>query len=372
MSLPKKPPRTTSPNSPFFQSAFNELDDSRANSMFANTETPSVLTEETGDAPRQPADLTNRMGQAFIAAKKLTEDEVIRIIQLQQRKRIRFGEAAIKLGLLSEEDVHEVLAQQFNYQTIAKHGDGSKKRISSRLLISHSPYSAQAEAIRRFRSEIMLRAGEQPCLVIALTSPNAKEGKSHLSASLAIAFAQLNLKTLLLDANLRKPSLHQLFDVSNKTGLSTMLAGRTLPTLDMSHAITNFLHVIPSGPKPPNPSEILSAPNLSELLGQVQARGQGHHHRHAADPRRGRCTDHRSPGWQRHPRLSQGPDHSRQSARGLREHRHRVSQDIGHIFQHGARCTGPDGRSNQAMVGAIGHDSSLQRLTCTSQPHLPV
>ena len=266
MSLPKKPPRTTSPNSPFFQSAFNELDDSRANSMFANTETPSVLTEETGDAPRQPADLTNRMGQAFIAAKKLTEDEVIRIIQLQQRKRIRFGEAAIKLGLLSEEDVHEVLAQQFNYQTIAKHGDGSKKRISSRLLISHSPYSAQAEAIRRFRSEIMLRAGEQPCLVIALTSPNAKEGKSHLSASLAIAFAQLNLKTLLLDANLRKPSLHQLFDVSNKTGLSTMLAGRTLPTLDMSHAITNFLHVIPSGPKPPNPSEILSAPSLSELL----------------------------------------------------------------------------------------------------------
>lgn len=266
MSFLKKTSRTASPNSPFFQSAFDELDDTPSNSMFANTEAPVSRLDGGKDATKQPGDLTARMGQAFIEANKLTEEEVIRIVQLQQRKRIRFGEAAIKLGLLTEEDVHEVLAQQFKYQTIAKHGEGSKKRISSRLLISHSPYSAQAESIRRFRSEIMLRAGEQTCLVIALTSPNAKEGKSHLSASLAIAFAQLNLKTLLLDANLRKPSLHQLFDVSNKTGLSTMLAGRTLPTLDMSHAITEFLHVIPSGPKPPNPSEILSAPNLSELL----------------------------------------------------------------------------------------------------------
>lgn len=266
MSFLKKSGNKASPNAPFFQSAFNELDESSPNSIFAHTEAPTTLSPDSVQTPRRAPDSPNQMGQAFIAANKLTEDEVVRIVQLQQRKRIRFGEAAIKLGLLNEEDVHEVLAQQFNYQTIAKHGDGGKKRISSRLLISHSPYSTQAEAIRRFRSEVMLRAGEQPCLVIALTSPNAKEGKSHLSASLAIAFAQLNLKTLLLDANLRKPSLHQLFDVTNKTGLSTMLAGRTLPTLDLSHAITNFLHVIPSGPKPPNPTEILSAPNLSDLL----------------------------------------------------------------------------------------------------------
>ena len=208
------------------------------------------------------------MGQAFVNARKLTQEEVIRIVQLQRRKRIRFGEAAINLGLLTEEDVHEVLAQQFNYQTSPKHGQGSRKKISSRLLISHSPYSAEAESIRRFRSEILLRAGEQDqaCLVFALVSPNTLEGKSHLAASLAIAFSQLNLKTLLIDANLRKPAQHQFFDVSNKTGLSTMLAGRTLPTLDLSHTINSHLNVITAGPKPPNPSEILTAPNLSELL----------------------------------------------------------------------------------------------------------
>ena len=211
-------------------------------------------------------EMLGRMGQAFVNARKLTQDEVGQIVQLQRRSRIRFGEAAIKLGLLSEQDVHEVLSQQFNYQTVSKHAAGSRKRISTRLLIAHSPYSTEAEAIRRFRSEVLLRVDDSQCVVVALVSPNSKEGKSHLCASLAIAFAQLNMRTLLIDGNLRKPTLHQFFDLPNKTGLSTMLVGRTLATLDLAHLITSNLHVITSGPKPPNPNEILSAPNLIELL----------------------------------------------------------------------------------------------------------
>jgi chain length determinant protein tyrosine kinase EpsG len=248
--------------SPLFQ--HSESEESIQTSQFRDSELVSMMGEGSNEV--SPDDLAGRMGQAFVNAKKLTQDEVVRIVRLQRRKRIRFGEAAIRMGLLTEEDVHEVLARQFNYQTIAKHSGGSQRKISSRLLISHSPYSAEAEAIRRFRSEILLRAGEPDCLVITLVSPNSREGKSHLAASLAIAFAQLNLKTLLIDANLRKPSQHQFFDLSNKTGLSTMLVGRTLPTLDLSHTVTDHLNVITAGPKPPNPSEILSQPALSELL----------------------------------------------------------------------------------------------------------
>ena len=262
-----QPPRSIPPTTermPLFDEG--EEDGSAYNSQFSDSEFSSVPGGVNVPAQPTAEELGGRMGQAFVNAQKLTQDEVIRIIQLQRRKRIRFGEAAIKLGLLTEADVHEVLAQQFNYQTIAKHGGGSRRKISSRLLISHSPYSSQAEAIRRFRAEILLRAGEQDCLVIAMVSPNSREGKSHLSASLAIAFAQLNLKTLLIDANLRKPSQHQFFDLANKTGLSTMLAGRTLPTLDLSHSVTNYLSVLTAGPRPPNPSEILSAPGLGDLL----------------------------------------------------------------------------------------------------------
>lgn len=260
-------PRDTPPISDHMH-LFDEADErgSDYSTQFGDSEAVSALGGS--HIPIQPnaTELGGRMGQAFVNARKLTQDEVVRIIQLQRRKRIRFGEAAIKLGLLTEADVHEVLSQQFNYQTISKHKGGSRRKISGRLLISHSPYSSQAEAIRRFRAEIMLRAGDQECLIIAMVSPNAKEGKSHLSASLAIAFAQLNIKTLLIDANLRKPSQHHFFDLANKTGLSTMLAGRTLPTLDLSHSVTDFLSVITAGPRPPNPSEILSSPGLTDLL----------------------------------------------------------------------------------------------------------
>lgn len=254
------------PNSPIFDDGDGET--GFAQSHFEDSAPVSETGEQLTALLPNAEELAGRMGQAFVNARKLTQDEVIRIVQLQRRKRIRFGEAAINLGLLTEQDVHEVLAQQFNYQTSAKHGQGSRKKISARLLISHSPYSAEAEAIRRFRAEILLRASEHDhaCLVFALVSPNTMEGKSHLAASLAIAFAQLNMKTLLIDANLRKPAQHQLFDLGNKTGLSTMLAGRTLPTLDLSHTVNSHLNVVTAGPKPPNPSEILTAPNLSELI----------------------------------------------------------------------------------------------------------
>lgn len=232
----------------------------------------SVIGE--GEPNSSPEDLVSRMGQAFVNAKKLTQEQVKKIVQLQRRTQVRFGEAAITLGLLTERDVHEVLAQQFNYQTVTKNAVDSRKRISAKLLIAHSPYSAEAEAIRSFRSEILLRIGDKPCVVLALVSPNSKEGKSHLCASLAIAFSQLNMKTLLIDANLRRPAIHQFFDLPNKTGLSTMLAGRTLVTLDLAHHISNNLDVITSGPKPPNPNEILSTPNLSDLLEKFNKEAQ--------------------------------------------------------------------------------------------------
>lgn len=256
------------PNSPIFD--HSESVDSTNHASRLSDDEISVFGDPGASREVSAEEMMGRMGQAFVNANKLSQEEVTRIIQLQRRGKIRFGEAAIKLGLLTEADIHEVLAQQFNYETVARHPRGGNKKISRRLLIAHSPYSAEAEAIRRFRSEILLRVGERECLVLALVSPNSKEGKSHLAASLAIAFSQLNLKTLLIDANLRKPAQHQFFDLPNKTGLSTMLAGRTLATLDLSHTITPNLHVITAGPKPPNPIEILNAPNVSDLIDRVK------------------------------------------------------------------------------------------------------
>ena len=205
-----------------------------------------------------------RMGDAYIKAKKLSPTEVDAIVHLQSELHIRFGEAAVKLGLLTEEDVREVLDIQFDYASFAANGGAA--RISSSLAIVHAPASEAAEAVRRLRSELLVRLGQESSASLAVLSPTRREGKSHIAASLAIAFAQLNIKTMLIDGNLRDPIQHRLFSLSNQSGLSTILAQRSSNSLDaIPEVIPNFW-VLGSGPLPPNPLEILSAPRFRALL----------------------------------------------------------------------------------------------------------
>jgi chain length determinant protein tyrosine kinase EpsG len=203
------------------------------------------------------------MGDAYIKSKKLTPDEVKIIVDLQKRLDIRFGDAAIRLGLLTEADVQEALNAQFNYGSFSSNGASN---ISTTLDILHAPSSEAAEAIKRLRSELLTRLGGQTNLVISVLSPSQGEGKSHIAASLAIAFAQSNIRTMLIDANLRSPSQHKLFNLSNQTGLSTILAKRSVSSLAAIPEVTPNFRVLGSGPPPPNPVEILSAPRLRRLI----------------------------------------------------------------------------------------------------------
>jgi chain length determinant protein tyrosine kinase EpsG len=205
-----------------------------------------------------------RMGDAYIKSNRLTREEVEEIVQLQNRLHIRFGEAAVRLGLLTDEEVKEVLDKQFNYTSSLAKGKASK--ISTSLAILHTPSSESAEAIKRLRSEVLVRIGEVDSIQISIVSPYAGEGKSHMAASLAISFAQLNIPTMLVDANLRKPSMHKLFGLSNQVGLSTMLAKRSPKTLEAVAEVMPDFWVLASGPLPPNPVEILSAPKLRDLF----------------------------------------------------------------------------------------------------------
>jgi len=204
------------------------------------------------------------MGDAYIKANKLSPSDVDAIVQLQNELNIRFGAAAVKLGLLTQEDVREVLDIQFDYASFAANGGAAK--ISSSLAIVHAPGSEAANAIKRLRSELLVRLGKETSAALAVLSPSRHEGKSYVAASLAIAFAQLNVKTMLIDANFRAPVQHELFSLSNQTGLSTILAKRSPNSLDsIPEVIPNFW-VLGSGPLPPNPLEMLSAPKFKEFL----------------------------------------------------------------------------------------------------------
>jgi len=124
---------------------------------------------------------------------------------------------------------------------------------------------------RALRSQLVMRwfgSGVQRS-ALAITSAERGDGRSYIAANLAVLFSQLGQRTLLIDADMRSARQHGLFGLDNKTGLSTMLAGRTPIAAGVGAEGFPHLRVLCAGPKPPNPLEILLQPALSNLMKQL-------------------------------------------------------------------------------------------------------
>ncbi|MEW6676733.1 MAG: chain length determinant protein tyrosine kinase EpsG [Pseudomonadota bacterium] len=215
------------------------------------------LQASPNTAPR--AELT--LGRILLEQGKLNAQDAERVLRLQKEKNLRFGEAAVQLGLVTDADMRQALAQQFDYPYLAP-GSGD---LSPELVAAYEPFSHQMEALRGLRGQLMLRwFGRNKAL--AITSASATDGASRLTANLAVVFSQLGERTLLIDANLRTPQVSPLFKLENRMGLSDVLADRA----DVS-AITRIpafvdLSVLPAGTQAPNPAELLSREKLQDLL----------------------------------------------------------------------------------------------------------
>lgn len=140
---------------------------------------------------------------------------------------------------------------------------------TTRLIFSPSMKAPVVEAYKMLRTNIQFSNFDDKLKVILVTSSMQEEGKSTISSNLAISMAQTGKKVLLVDCDFRRPSIHNAFHILNVKGLTNVLVEK----LDF-HAISNSvgipnLEVLTSGPKPPNPSELLGSTRMETFINNV-------------------------------------------------------------------------------------------------------
>lgn len=207
------------------------------------------------------------LGEILVSIGRISPDDAERIYREQKKRKLRFGEAAVLLGLVKEDDVQFALSHQFRYSYLQR----GESKVSETIVAAYNPFSPQVEALRAIRSQLMLRwfGGSNGNRVLAIVSPEKGEGRSWFAANLAVVFSQLGARTLLIDTDLRDPSLHSLFGISNRNGLSSILSGRATGNVVFKVPSLLDLSVLPSGPVPPNPQELLTRPLLDRMLAQL-------------------------------------------------------------------------------------------------------
>ena len=218
------------------------------------------------DGPVSRNSTKRSIGAILVDAGVISKDDAMRVIALQREKKIRFGEAAIQLGLISEGDIRYALSYQYEYAYLPR---SSGKVTNPELVAAYMPFSHEVDQLRAIRSQLKLRWFDKSAghAMLAIVGAGRAEGGSYLAANLAIVFAQMGESTLLIDADMRSPRQHTLFQLNNQLGFSSLLAGRS----DVASALHTIqfipkLQVLTAGPIPPNPLELLNRDNLTELF----------------------------------------------------------------------------------------------------------
>jgi chain length determinant protein tyrosine kinase EpsG len=210
------------------------------------------------------------IGDIIAELRNLTVDQVEKILAHQRATGVRFGEAAVALGFASKEDVLFALSQQFHYP----YAPEEQRKVSPELVSLNEPFSMRAESFRALRSQLMMRVfvEGQAHKALALISTDSGDGKTYAASNLAVTLAQLGGRTLLVDADLRGPRVHELFNLANRAGLSGILSGRADNQVIEQVAGIPSLFVLPVGTTPPNPLELVERPAFGLLMRELTSK----------------------------------------------------------------------------------------------------
>ncbi|MCR5868794.1 tyrosine protein kinase [Aquincola sp. J276] len=220
-----------------------------------------------GERARQRV-VDRSIGDFIRELRSLDEEQVQGILAYQRQHKVRFGEAAVALKYATQNDVLWALSQQFHYPYAPEEG---RAGLDAELVAAIDPFSDQAEVLRDVRSQLVMGvlSSDAPRRALAIVSPDIGDGKTFFVANLGVTFSQLEGRTLIVDADMRTPRLHQLFGVEGPGGLSGILAGRTdAGVIRQVPALPN-LYVLPVGTVPPNPLELVQRPAFALLMREL-------------------------------------------------------------------------------------------------------
>lgn len=237
--------------------------------------TPDSVAAPSEDHERGASDAL-RLGQMLVEMGKLSPRGLKRGLRLQARQPSRFGllrkdnqslrlgEALLKLKLVTEEDLRRALSRQFSFPCLESRSDTG---LSHELVSAYRPFDAAAEAFRTLRSQLLLRWFDGERRTLAIVSPGKGEGRSYVAANLAVVFSQMGKRTLLVDADLRRPRQDLIFNLPRHYGLSGVLGmPRNVQEVVRVPGLGD-LSVVSAGPIPPNPLELLSQTQFKRWLG---------------------------------------------------------------------------------------------------------
>ena len=225
------------------------------------------IPEEQGRAPNGERSWSPLIGELLRVACNLHPKQIQQILVYQRRTGMRFGEAAVALRLVDRKEVLEALYKQSQYTPGFARPHGRTE-----LVAAADRFGEQAEAFRELRSRLLIEVmRDGPRCALAVVSPDAGDGKTYLSANLAVSFSQLGERTLLIDADVRMPRQHHVLGIKqNGVGLTSVLAGFS-DAASLVHEVPGLpsLYFVPAGPIPPNPVELMQRPRFGQLVREL-------------------------------------------------------------------------------------------------------
>lgn len=204
-----------------------------------------------------------RIGEVLVSRGMISREQAGQAAQASVEHGIKFGDACVRLRFISSEQLQNVLAGQLSAALMI-----SADKISRDVFAHHQTEGSAIEDIRSLRNALTLRWFQHPTggRALSVISAGRYEGRSLVAANLAVTFAQVGVRTLLIDADMRHARQHRLFGLENELGLTGYLSEQPLRSAQYFVAGLEHLTIIPVGPLPPSPQELLLRPSFADLL----------------------------------------------------------------------------------------------------------